>query len=95
MQDALDLQVLDGAQVYWRELRRFYVNKKSSNKQEQVIIAAVLGLKHCKYIYGGINTICTLELQTIDDEIRVVARPINKKLPHLQIIDMNGFPMTL
>lgn len=88
--DALDLQVLDGAQVYWREIRRFTSNKKNSSKQETIIVAAVLGLKHCKYIFGGINIISTLEMQELGGQTRLIARPINKKLPTMEIIDYMG-----
>jgi hypothetical protein len=42
-----------------------------------------MGLKHCKYLYGGINIISTLELQEVDGEVKLIARPINKKLPNL------------
>lgn len=92
--DALDLQVLDGAQVYWREIRRYTTTKKGSSKQETVLVAAILGIKHCKYIFGGINIIATLEMQETNGQARLIARPINKKLPHFEIIDYLGRPIT-
>lgn len=58
--DAPNLQILDGARVYWRELRKFYVTKKHTQRQELVINGAVVGLKHCQYFHDGINIICTL-----------------------------------
>lgn len=51
-----------------------------------------MGLKHCKYIYGGINIIGTLEMQTINGERKTIARPLNKKLPNMEIIDFMGQP---
>jgi hypothetical protein len=85
--DARDLHVLDGAQVFWRELRRFSVIKKNNNKLELVICAEVVGLKHCRYIMGGKNMIATLERLDHGSGTSIIARPINKKLPGLQIVN--------
>ena len=86
------MNILDGASVYWREIRRFYVFKKNSNKKEMVINAAVVAQKHCKYICDGINIICTLSLDSSGPYPSVYARPLNKKLPVLQVYDANGYP---
>lgn len=92
--EAQDLQILDGAQVYWQENRRFYVSKKNSNKQEMVISASVVGLKHCKYICEGINIIVTLEVMDFEGTNFIMARPINKKLPMLLLVDYMNQPLT-
>ncbi len=54
-----------------------------------------MGVKHCKYISSGINTISTLEMLDVEGVPRLVARPINKKLPYLHIIDYMGHPSGL
>lgn len=46
-----------------------------------------MGLKYCQYISRGINIIATLEIQYINNQIKLIARPINKKLPLVEIID--------
>lgn len=89
--DASSLNILDGAAVYWREVRHFYVFKKNSNRKEMIINAVVVGQKHCKYICDGINIICTLAMQQTANGSQIYARPLNKKLPMLEIIDDNGY----
>ena len=86
------MNILDGASVYWREIRRFYVFKKNSNRKEMVINAAVVGQKHCKYICDGINIICTVSMDQSGAEPRVFAYPLNKKLPAMEVYDQNGYP---
>jgi hypothetical protein len=92
--DAHEVKVLDGAQVFWREVKKFQVKKKNANISETIICAEVVALKHCKYMMGGINIITTLELQNINGEAHLIGRPINKKIPYLQIIDFEGHPAT-
>jgi hypothetical protein len=57
------VQVLDGAQVYWREINKFYIKKKNNQNQALIIVAEIVALKHCRFMIGGINIIATLELQ--------------------------------
>jgi hypothetical protein len=58
--DVHNLQILDGTQVFWRELKKFYTKKKNTNTQEIIINAEIIGVKHCQYIMGGLNIIATL-----------------------------------
>ena len=59
---------------------------------ENVITAKIVNLKHCKYVHEGINIICTLSLDFSGHYPMVLARPLNKKLPLLEIYDIYGYP---
>ena len=59
--DSCSLNILDGAEVYWTEIRQF------RRKRETIIQAAVVGLKDCQYIYGGKEIICSLQKASESD----------------------------
>ena len=54
--ESCSLNILDGAEVYWTEIRQF------RRKKETVIQAAIVGLKNCQYLYQGKQILCTLKV---------------------------------
>lgn len=87
MNNASSLKILDGAEVYWTEIRRFNVNRKSSKRQETIVVAGVVGIKHCPYICNGSSIFCSIfSRENLDGgEGKIYARPINPKLPIIQL----------
>jgi hypothetical protein len=43
---------------------------------------------------GGTNVIVTLHLQEVNNSLKLIAKPINKKLPHLEIVSFMGQHIT-
>jgi hypothetical protein len=84
--DAPNVKILDGSEVYWREIRRFYVTRKHGNRQELVIQAVVVGLKHCQYFFDGKNFVATLYADRSEGKT-LMGRPVNKKLPLMSIVE--------
>ena len=83
VENAPALKVLDGATVYWQQIRRFRVNRKSPDRQETVIVANVLSVASCRYISEGTNIICTVRFRESSTGCSVLGKPLNKKLPTL------------
>ena len=60
--DTNGLNILDGAEVYWTQIRQI------RKKRETIIQAVVVGLKDCPYIFGGKQIICSLKIDAKNSE---------------------------